>query len=385
MGQARREISEIDGHVGRRLVKNQQVEAAEQVAVQDGLVGGDGHKAAGLLPRLVGGVGQKVDRGRAVVVGGLPHPAADVHTRRRGAHIGDLVGRDPAQKPLEQAVLVAHILVHHVDRARALAAGVGVQVGQAQHVARLVDEGLLERQRLLARAGARGLALKGVHQDARAYLLAVKGPLHVLRGLGVGGLLGPPGAVPIPARASELQVDGIDVAVVVGVALREVHLVVNLGQDLIEENAEVILIVGARVGGRAAHDLGGLEIQLAVAGSLIVGVEALVGVGGVGHVALCVEGAEKVLVRLRGIDDLRGLGAVLACGEAHADHDGAGLAAGGKAQHAALREERRGGIGGRAAVARARLGQRLDARGLLQPLLRLGDKRRRDALVPRAR
>ena len=43
-------IGGVKGHVCRRLVKYQQVEAAKQITVQNGFVRRDSHKTAGLLP-----------------------------------------------------------------------------------------------------------------------------------------------------------------------------------------------------------------------------------------------------------------------------------------------------------------------------------------------
>ena len=358
--------------VARRPVELQQKERAEQVARKDRLVCRDGHKAARGSGRIAR-VGGQVELRGVVVVHGIAQALAHVHTVLGDVDIGDVFCRDPAQQPPEQAVLLTGVVVHHVKSAGAgTALGVGVQVGQAEHVAGLVDHRLTETLRGLAAAGARG------EQDGSMGALAVEGRPLVARPLADGELLGPPCGEPLAARTGKLQVDGIDVAVVVGIAPREINLVVHAGEHLLEELLGLLdavsLVIGARVLRRVAHHGGHLVVELSERGALVVGMHTLVGVAGTRRVGGAVKGGEQLGVRLVGRDGHGLFAAVGARRKAHANHHGARLARGGKAQSLALGKERAGRIG-------ELRGQR-DARRLVcQPFLRLRDQGRGDALL----
>ena len=261
---------------------------------------------------------------------GLAHTTAHVNTGRRRVDISDLVGINPTKQPLEQAVLVSKIDVHHVDGARALGGvGIRVKIGQAQDVTRLVDKSSRDRKNRIALPGARRLGLKSVDKHARAQLLAVEGVLRAIRRGGVDVLLGPPCRGPLATISGKLQVDGIDVAIVVGVALTKIHLVVNGGQNLVVQGGQPhALVVRARVRRGAAHDLRGLKVQATIARAQVVGIDALVGVVGRAGIGLAVKDGEKILVGLGGGDDLGFFAAIGAGREAHADHDRTSLAGG---------------------------------------------------------
>ena len=83
--------------------------------------------------------------------------AFDVDARLVREDAGDLAIGQPAQHPFRESIVIALVLHHDVEgedsRAvggASLLAGVLVVVGQAQHVARFVDDGL-RGPRLVAR------------------------------------------------------------------------------------------------------------------------------------------------------------------------------------------------------------------------------------------
>ena len=192
--------------------------------------------------------------------------------------------REPAQHPLAEDVVIALVVVHHVQPAHAAvrpgARLVVVVVRQAQGVARLVD-------------GDQGVVGPGVRVAAPAvFVLPLPGVgAQVLAAHGEGavverGLIAPPEARPArvgPRPDDDDVVDGVGgvlVVVVLGRVPARVGLRVG-AHGLLDER----LAPGVCGGDRAARLPGvipgqhvALDVELAVGGARIVVVQALVGV-----------------------------------------------------------------------------------------------------------
>ena len=232
------------------------------VCPQQRRVSGNHHDAA-LLPHVV-----VIQRGDGLAKRRLMFLCtAALHRNALLAHhdAGHVVVVQPPQQPFREAALVGDIVVHHVAGSHTAVGvggiGIAVIISQAERMTGFVDDCLS--------------AVNGVRWCMQkrhvAHFLAVVYPALV----GIE-LMAPPLAAPAGVRPREMQVHHIDASVVVPVELVEV----NGGVKRLHRFVQQLLLGGvfaAVAGGVVVERLAG-EAELAVRGTLIVGIQALIGV-----------------------------------------------------------------------------------------------------------
>ena len=259
--------------------------------------------------------------------------------QREAAGLGDLVRRGPSQgiALIERvahgrtAVVVVAAAGHHVPAAGVVALATAlvvvgvVEVGQTQHMAELVSHRADTLDSDGARRGLEAVELgrAGIAVDALAVIAAV-GPAQV-------GCVGPQvaGIVARVARrvTGNQEVHHVDLAVVVVVILREVHIGVGLLQRIVEDGRRhALALVGARLGlavGTIAGAVGTHHVKGGLERAVGLVVEVVVHTAGAAHVTTgdrVMVAREILAAEHRGVERLRVVHAELLVREVDQHH-----------------------------------------------------------------
>lgn len=296
------------------------VEITEQAALEDDRVGRHGQKSrmprrARLLQRRERDLRAAVDM-LDRITSGAPH----VEPRTRHLDIGDIGGIDPAEHVLAEGVDIARLVVHHAEDAQAQLLVkrivIGVEVGQANRVTGLVDKDVAHVEVLVLDG------LLGSEENARAQLFAVVCRRVACRRERLHRR--PPRRIPALQLSRELDVDTIDIAIVVRVALGEVDLLVDAAQRFMEQLGFLVVVIGAVVLRRVVDDRLRGDIEPPVRGTRKVIVQVFIGIRQIRR-ASAVEKRHELGVRLVGGDGHSSLATVWGIRKAHTDDNEADL------------------------------------------------------------
>ena len=185
-------------------------------------------------------------------------------------------GSNPSEQELAEAVVIAPVVVHHVEAAEAARRSlpgsprrlvVVVVVGQPEGMAGLVNDDS-------GRVGRRSLALKGVPAEPLA--------VHHERIVRPRLVVGPPEAGPLVGRPGVDHDEVVDAAVAVVVVPAEVvALAVKMGDRLEDQRlaaAGRLLHGAARIGGSVPAEGRAPDVEQTVGGTQVELAQALVGI-----------------------------------------------------------------------------------------------------------